>query len=173
MSTAIDFANLTLQDALDFAILVEDEAEERYQEFTSQMELHHTPEAAQFFRFMARNEHRHGEELRARRTELFGAAESHVDSSALYDVEAPQYDKARAFMSAKDSLLVALQSEVKAYDFFDKALEHIADASVRELFEELRSEEIDHQNMVKRELAKLPPEADFNPDDFTDEATAQ
>lgn len=173
MSTAIDFTNLTLKDALDFAILVEDEAEERYKEFTAQMEAHHTPEAAQFFRFMAGNERRHGEELRAQRSELFGDADSRVDRSMIFDVEAPQYDKARMFMSAKDSLLVALQSEVKAYEFFDQALEHIADASVRDLFQELRSEEIDHQNLVKRELAKLPPEPDFNPDDFADEATAQ
>lgn len=169
MTMNIDFSSLTLQDALDLAILIEDEAEERYNEFTAQMETHHTPEAAEFFRFMAGNERRHGQELRQRRVALFGRAERRVDSSALFDVEAPQYDKARAFMSAKDALQVALQSEVKAFDYFDAALAHVADQEVRELFAELREEEVDHQRLVKRELAKLPPEPGFDPTDFVDE----
>ena len=42
----IDFASLTLQDALDLAILIEEEAKERYEEFAENLSLHHTPEAA-------------------------------------------------------------------------------------------------------------------------------
>ena len=42
---AIDFAALSLQDALDLAILIEEEAQERYLEFVDQMQQHHTPEA--------------------------------------------------------------------------------------------------------------------------------
>ena len=37
MTTEIDFRKLSLKDALDLAILVEDEAMERYNEFTDQM----------------------------------------------------------------------------------------------------------------------------------------
>ena len=74
MADTIDFASLSLQDALDLAILVEEEAQERYLEFVDQMEQHHTPEAARFFAAMAKNEQKHGEELRARRRSLFGDA---------------------------------------------------------------------------------------------------
>ncbi len=43
MAATVDFASLSLQDALDLAILVEEEAQERYLEFVDQMEQHHTP----------------------------------------------------------------------------------------------------------------------------------
>ena len=59
----IDLAALSLMDALDLAILVEDEARERYEEFAFQMEQHRTPEAAKFFRYMVENESKHGDEL--------------------------------------------------------------------------------------------------------------
>ena len=64
MAATIDFAALSLQDALDLAMLVEEEAQERYLEFVDQMEQHHTKEAASFFAAMAKSEQKHGEELR-------------------------------------------------------------------------------------------------------------
>ena len=63
MSKIVDFASLDLKDALDLAIMIEDEARERYEEFAEQMEAHHTPEAARFFRFMSSNEEKHRAEL--------------------------------------------------------------------------------------------------------------
>jgi len=169
----IDVARLSLCDALDLAILIEQEAEERYEELASQMELHHTPDAATFFRFMARNEAKHGAQLAARREHLFGHTPRSVTRAALWDVEAPDYDQARAFMSVRAAMQAALASEAKAFAFFDEALPLVADADTRALFTELRQEEIDHQNLVKAELAKLPPEADVNDDAFEDEPTAQ
>ncbi|MCG6964570.1 MAG: ferritin family protein [Acidobacteria bacterium] len=173
MSTDIDFSALTLKDALDLAILIEDEAQGRYEEFASQMELHHTPEAAKFFVFMAGNEAKHGTELRERRQKLFADQPTNVSPEQLYDVEAPEYDQAAAFMSPRQALEVAYRAEVKAFDFFDKALPHVSNAEVQELFTELREEEVEHQQMVKAELAKLPPEPGFDPDDFVDEPVAQ
>lgn len=173
MSNDIDFGSLTLKDALDLAILIEDEAQERYEEFASQMELHHTPEAARFFVFMAGNEAKHGQELRARRQQLFADEATNVSPSQLYDVEAPEYDQAEAFMSARQALEVAYRAEVKAYEFFDRALPSVSNAEVHELFKELREEEVEHQQLVRNELAKLPPEPGFDPDDFVDEPVAQ
>ena len=69
MAATIDFASLSLQDALDLAILVEEEAQERYLEFVDQMEQHHTQEAARFFASMAKNEQKHGEELHVPRND--------------------------------------------------------------------------------------------------------
>ena len=82
MAATIDFAALDLQDALDLAILVEEEAQERYVELVDQMEMHHTKEAATFFAAMARNEQKHGDELRARRRALFGDAPRRVTARA-------------------------------------------------------------------------------------------
>ena len=101
MVAAIDFAHLSLQDALDLAILVEEEAQERYLELADQMEKHHTPEAARFFATMARNEQKHGEDLRPSAAPSSATLPARVTRSQLWDVEAPDYDQPRAFMSAR------------------------------------------------------------------------
>jgi rubrerythrin len=171
----IDFHGLSAYDALDLAILIEEEAEERYCEFAQQMEIHHTPDAAAFFRFMAENEARHRADLAERRAEQFGDAPRRVTRSLLWDVEAPDYDEARAFMSPRRAMETALRCEQKARAFFVDALGEIRDPSVRSIFEELRDEETQHEELVRGELAKLPAEAgtDVDPEDFTDEPTSQ
>jgi len=169
----IDFATLSLQDALDLAILIEDEARERYEEFAAQMDQHRTPDAARFFRFMAVNEAKHGEALAARRRERFGDAPRLVSGSALYDVEAPDYDEARAFMTPRQAMGAALRSEQKARAFFEGALPAVQDADVRALFQELREEEVEHEALVKAELAKLPPGPAFDEEDFVDPPAPQ
>jgi rubrerythrin len=173
MAETIEFASLTLQDALDLAILVEEEAQERYLEFVDQMEQHRTPEAASFFRAMARNEAKHGDELRARRRALFADQPRRVKRSMLWDIEAPDYDEPRAFMSARQAMEVALRSEVKAHEFFVKALPHVADPEVRKLFEELRDEEILHQTLVREALNALPPGPEPDAEDYVDEPVGQ
>jgi erythrin-vacuolar iron transport family protein len=169
----VDFGELSLMDALDLAILIEDEARERYEEFGDQMEVHHTPEAAEFFRQMAVNESKHGTELLARRRELFGGEATRMNRSMLWDVEAPDYDGARAFMSPRQAMAVALQSEIKAHDFFVAALPHVSDPAVAALFAELRDEEVYHQDLVRKQLDRLPSGPDTNPDDYSDEPVAQ
>ncbi|MCE9614665.1 MAG: ferritin family protein [Lentisphaerae bacterium] len=159
MSTShtIDFAALTLQDALDLGILIEEDARERYGEFVDQLEAHYTEEAAAFFRNMVRNEGKHRDWLTKRRTSLFGAAPSRVDASMLVEIEAPEFSEADIFMTLRQALDVALKAEVRAYRFFADALKHVRDPQVRELFTELRDEEVEHQQMVQREIDKLPP----------------
>jgi len=173
MATQIDFASLSLMDALDLAVLIEEEAKERYEDFAAQMDQHRTPEAAKFFRLMAVNEAKHGMELADRRTQLFGDAARTVTRAMIFDVEAPDFDEARAFMSPRQAMKAALASEVKAHAFFVAALPALKDAKVRVLFEELRDEEVEHQALVKAELAKLPPDSGLSDDDFVDEPAAQ
>lgn len=169
----IDFTSLSLMDALDLAILVEDEAQERYEEFAAQMEQHRTPEAAKFFRYMVENEAKHGRELQARRTQLFQDAPRSVTRAMIFDVEAPDFDAARAFMSPRKAMEAAMASEVKAHAFFVAALPSLKDAEVCALFEELRDEELEHQQLVAIELKKLPPESGLSDEDFVDEPAAQ
>jgi rubrerythrin len=168
MPREIDFASLSLVDALDLAILIEDEARDRYEEFVDQMDLHHTPEAARFFRAMAGNEEKHGADLRERRRQLFPDEPCRVTREMLWDVEAPGYDAARVFMSARQAMAVALEAEVKAHDYFAAALVHVTNADVKALFTELRDEEIEHQDLVKAAMAKLPSELESDPDDYAD-----
>ena len=172
MAKALDYANLSLMDALDLAILVEEEAQERYEEFAHQLTIHNTLEAAKFFLLMEQNEALHRVVLGARRKKLFGTLPRTVTREMLWDVEAPEYDGARAFMSLRQALDVVMAAETKAYEFYDTNLKHITDPEVRTLFEELRDEEAEHQAAVRVEMAKLPPGPDPDPEDWADEPNA-
>jgi rubrerythrin len=160
MAQKIDFAKLSLKDALDLAILIEDEAKERYEEFTKLVGGRYKGDARDVFKNMAGYEAKHGGELAARREKLFGKAPSSVTPEMIEEVEAPDYGKPRVFMSARQAFEVALKSEEKAYDYFDAALKHVKDADVRKLFEELRAEEVQHQEYIRKAMAGLPPGAD-------------
>jgi rubrerythrin len=173
MSVDIDFANLSIKDALDLAILVEQEAEERYRELADNLEFHNTKEAAKFFRFMVTCEAKHGEELSAKRKELFGDQPVSVDRSMLWDVEAPGFEAAKAFMTLQDALDVAMAAERKAFEFFDGALPEVSDPEVRELFTELRQEEVEHMQMVRDQMKNIPRGDGHDPADFADDPVAQ
>lgn len=169
----IDFSTLTLKDALDLAIRIEEEAYERYGELADQMELHDTPEAARFFRFMMANENKHRAELAARRDDLFSDAPSSITRAMIFDIEAPDYDEARAFMTVRAALGAALRAEEKAHAFFVSALPRIENVSVRTLFEDLCAEEVEHQELVRRELDKAPPDPEISSEDFADEPVGE
>jgi len=173
MSVDIDFANLSIKDALDLAILVEEEARDRYQELADNLDLHNTTDAAQFFRFMVDCEAKHGQDLQDKRRGLFDDEPSSVDRSMLWDVEAPGYESTRTFMTLEEALQVAMAAERKAFEFFDGALPEIKDAGVRELFTELRQEEVEHMEMVRGQMKKIPARDGFDPVDFADEPVAQ
>lgn len=163
----IDLENLALKDALDLATLIEEEARDRYEELAEQMHLHHTRGPEAFFLKMVRVEDKHRQELRARRTQLFGDAPCRVTRAMIFDVEAPDYDEVRQGMSPRDALMVAMRAEQKAHDFFVAALPRIKNPDVSALFSELRDEEIEHQAWVKAELDRLPntPEVPGDPSD--------
>lgn len=153
----IDFSKLNLQDALDLAVLIEEEAKERYEEFSKMLGERYDNDAHDVFVKMAANEAKHGEALLSRRKMLFGDAKVRVSRAMFDEVEAPDYSQPRQYMSPRQAALVALDSEKKAYDFFDQALKFVKDPEVKALFTELRVEEVEHQNLLKKLLEKLPP----------------
>ncbi len=173
MAHDLDFNSLTVRDALDLAVFIEEEAKQRYEDFAAQMELHHTPDAARFFHHMAANELKHAQKITERRTARFADEPVTVDRNLLFDVEAPEFDKARAFMSVRQALEVALESETKAYDFYVGALAAVEDDDLQELFVWLRDEEVAHQRMVRELMDRVGDDGPFDPDDFVDAPQAQ
>lgn len=167
----IDFATLSLIDALDLAVLIEEEARDRYAELADQMETHHTMEAGEFFRKMVRIEEIHRSELARRRKDMFGDAPTKVTRAMIFDIEAPDYDVARVHMTPMQALEAAMVSEVKAHDFFAAAVPRVKDLDVKALFEELREEEVEHQGWLKVEMDKRPATKDV-PGDQSDEPVA-
>ena len=170
--TGIDFERITLRDALDLAVLIEEEARDRYWEFAEQLATHDTPEVADFFSRMARIEDRHRTELLDRRRTLFGDAPTSVERRMLFDVEAPGYEAARAFMGVRKALEAVLAAEVKAYAFFNEAVPRVKDPELQALFQELRDEEVHHQSLVKAELARCPEKPDDS-EAYADDPVAQ
>jgi len=165
MAARLDFATLDLQDALDLAILIEEEAMERYQEFQKLVGGRYKGDASDVFKVMAENEGKHRAELVARRTQLFKGAPVRVDRAWLDDVEAPDRGTPRVFMGPRQAFELALQSEEKAHDYFAGALTHVKDARVKALFEELKGEELQHKRYIKKLLANLPPGPDVEEQD--------
>lgn len=157
MPTKVDFSTLNLQDALDLAILIEKESEERYHWFADIIGESYHGDAASFFTMMAGNERIHGDELSERRRSLFGDLPTRITANMIDDdIEAPDLGKARAHLSPGKAYDVAMESEIKAYNFFNEALAGIEDESVRKLFEELRDEELQHQELLKKQKEKYP-----------------
>lgn len=168
MATRLDFATLNLMDALDLATLIEVEAYKRYTQFAERLGTHSEEDAAAVFQAMAVNENKHGEEIAERRLALFGGQKPKVTLDDLFDVEAPDFGAARRDLSALEAYHVALSSERKAFDFYDRALRHVTEPTVKALFEELRTEEAEHVRMIEEIIAKLPPSSRVGPVDEDD-----
>jgi rubrerythrin len=171
MSTSLDLAKLSLMDALDLATLIEEEARQRYETFAKQLGTAGSGyNAGAFFASMAKNEAKHGTDLLNRRIELFGKVPMKLKLTDLYDVEAPEMGAPRRGMSTLQAFEVGLEAEQKAYDFYDGALPGVTDPDVRELFIELRDEELEHVEMLKAEMAKLPESASVETENDPDDA---
>jgi rubrerythrin len=170
MSTSLDLSKLSLMDALDLAILIEEEAHQRYTLFASQIgRTGNRNDPGAFFASMADNEAKHGNELLARRIDRFGKSPMNVKLTDLFDVEAPDSGEVRRGMSMVQAFELGLAAEKKAYNFYDSALPGITDPEIKTLFTELRDEETEHVEMIREAMAKLPEiagvETENDPDD--------
>jgi erythrin-vacuolar iron transport family protein len=166
MSTKVDFAKLTLMDALDLAALIEIEASKRYTLFAEQLGTRTTDDAGAVFESMAVNENKHCEQLAERRFALFGDTPPKVKPDDIFDVEAPDVGATRWDMSPLKAYQVALMAERKAHAFYDQALRWVTQPDVKALFEELREEESEHVQMLSDIMAKLPPSAESDLEDL-------
>lgn len=169
MAVKLDFSKLDLMDALDLAILIEDEAHQRYSFFAEQIGRREALDAGSIFETMSKNEAKHGQQLNERRKKLFGDKPRRVSKTAIFDVEAPEFGAPSWNMSALKALQLSLSSEDKAYWFYDEAIKYVRDPAVRELFTELRDEETEHVRMVKEAIAALPPGSDKDVSDEDEE----
>lgn len=156
MKNKIDFKTLTLMDALDIAILIEEESEQRYLQFADLIGDRYEGDAGDFFNEMANYEALHARHLSERRQKLFGKKPTRVNSEMIWNVEAPEESKPRPYMSVRQAFEIAIESEQKAFDFFDKALAHVTDKETHALFEELRGEEAQHKRTLTEKLKSVP-----------------
>ncbi|HTN49132.1 MAG TPA: ferritin family protein [Burkholderiaceae bacterium] len=166
MAAKVDFSTLSLMDSLDLATLIEVEAFKRYNLFVEQ--IGSSTDAGSFFQSMADNERKHADQLAQRRSALFGDAPARVKLDDIFDVEAPDVGATRWNMSEFTACQVALYSERKAFEFYNRSLRRVTQPDVKALFEELRDEEAEHIRMVEEIIAKLPPSSKVDLEDEDD-----
>jgi rubrerythrin len=153
MALRIDFELLDLRSAFDFAIGIEEDAQLRYQEFAVTVS---DPGAAAFFLEMVENEARHRRQLASRRDVMFRHAPPRFDTSIVEEgVEAPGEGEVVPSISAREAMEVALGAETRAHDFYAAAIPHLRDPDVRAFFEELRLEEVEHQQAIRERITRL------------------
>ncbi len=154
MALKVDFSRMDGRDALDIAIVIEDEAQLAYEHLADWVGSDGNTEAADFFKRMAVREKRHKEEITERRAELFGDVPARHDEAAPWEAELPDYESLGRKVSLEEAFNVAMGAETRAHDFYAEALDYIEAPEVVELFDWLRKAEIEHQRMLDEEMKR-------------------
>jgi rubrerythrin len=154
MGLDMDFSKLQPHDVLDLAIFAEEEAEEQYEHFAALMEAAGSRDVAEFFRKMAGREKLHRDQIAERRQALYANARPNLANRAVWGVEAPYDAKADSSLSLAAAFVIALDSERRAHDYYAAALLQPLDATVSQLFENLRKAELEHAKLLELEKAR-------------------
>jgi len=139
-------------DILDLACFFEREAADTYRQLASWAERN-SPGSAEFFQRMARLESQHDSQIEERRRTLFGDRPSRYTDAAPWEVEMPDFDKVGASFSVEQAYALALGAEQRAEAYFRKAIDYISDPEAVRILEDLAEEELEHQRLLKEEMA--------------------
>ncbi len=146
----------SLGEFLAHAIELEVESAERYRELADSMEVHNNPEVAELFRQLAGYGDDHADEVRERTTgvELPKIPPWDFKWSCPEAPEAPCMEDAHYMMNKCQALELALHNEVRGRDFYAEVAAKSPDAEVRQVAEEMATEEDTHVEMLKVWLSK-------------------
>ena len=127
-------------------------------ELAEMMETHNNTEVAELFRRMAEYEGHHVAQILAD----MGWAEDQYAPHGVPGWGSPEppesvpVDEMHYLMHPWHALQLALAAEQRAVEFFDTMVREAHDAAVRRAAEEMRAEEVEHVELVKAWLAKVP-----------------
>ena len=152
MAVEFDFSKLNAMDVLDLACFIEREAAGNYEQLASWAEKN-SPGAAQFFQRMARLEGQHDSQIEERRRALFGDQPSRYVDSAPWEVEVPDFDKVGTSFTLEQAYALALGAEERAEAYFRQAVDYISDPETASILEGLAEEELEHQRLLRNEMA--------------------
>ncbi len=155
MRSVIDFAELDLRGALDFAILIEEDAQLRYEQL-ARLLGDDAGGAGDVFRAMIVTEAGHRRALVERRAVLFGDAPPRIEISVMDEgVERPDVDDDELPRTAREALELSRAAERHAYEFYREALPCLRAPDARAFFEGLMEEELEHEAILARKIAEL------------------
>lgn len=165
----------TVTEFMALALVMENEAAQRYAEFADAMEVHNNLDVANLFRKMADIEGRHATQIMAE----MGWKEVPplpAGTPTWEGFEAPETtpgDEVHYLMQPYHALQLALQNEERAERFFGRLASVATVATVRKAALELQAEEREHVELVRAWMSKVPkPDADWaddpDPPSYTD-----
>lgn len=155
MGMDFDFSMLKPMDILDLAIYVEEEAQEHYEQLASWVQDPADDRVLSFLKRMAGLEALHRQQIMELREKKFGPTPPNYTSNVAWEVEMPDYDKFGESMTLVQAMEMALESEDRAYRYYNEAIGYFTDEESIQLLERLRNSEVDHKRMVQEEIDRL------------------
>ena len=157
----------TLDEFMALALLMENEAAQRYSELADAMETHNNRDVAELFRRMATIEARHAQKIMAE-MKWQDAPAVPVGLQRWAGFESPETtpsEDVHYLMQPYQALQLALAGEQRAEQFFARLVTVAKVATVRKAARELRDEEREHVALVLAWMKKFPkPAADWADD---------
>lgn len=148
----------TLSEFMQKALEMELEATQRYAEFADAMEMHNNREVAELFRKMSEIEGKHAAMI----MDEMGWKEAPPPTPGglrWEGFEAPEtiaVDEVHYLMQPYHALTLALASEERAARFFARMAEIATTEAVRKAALELHAEELEHVELIRKWMEKVP-----------------
>ncbi len=165
----------TLDEFMALALLMENEAAQRYSELADAMETHNNRDVAELFRRMAAIEAKHAQKIMTEmKWRTAPAVPIGLQSwSGFESPETTPGEDVHYLMHPYHALQLALAGEQRAEQFFARLVTLAKVATVRKAARELRDEEREHVTLVKAWMKKVPKPAtdwadDPDPPRYTD-----
>ncbi len=162
-----DFASLSAREALNLAISIEARNADLYRQFGDLFNGFQDPESCEIastFWDMADEEERHGKALQARFVERYNDDPKPIAEEDIREkIEVPKIASGEIFAIARAQVSqvprnrafeIALVAERSAMKFYARLLETTQDKDLRELYEELASDEDDHVRSLQRRITR-------------------
>jgi len=158
----------TAGELLAHAYQMELEAQERYVYLADQMDLHNNVDLARLFRELARVEGIHAndilEQMQGMQVPQLGPLDYKWSGSE--SPEAIDMGDMHYLMTPRQALLLALDAERNAFEFFDNLLNSTDNQEIKHFAAEFAEEEREHVELVLRELKKHPESAERKREDM-------
>ena len=153
----------TLEALMAQALTMEREAVARYTELAEMMETHNNTEVAALFRKMAEYEGHHVAQILA---DMGWAEDSFAPRNPAWSSPEPPesvpVDEMHYLMHPWHALQLALAAEQRAVSFFEALVRDAPNEAVRGAADEMRAEEVEHVQLIRAWIAKVPkPSAEW------------
>jgi rubrerythrin len=167
---------MNLQQALSdistffaYAITLEEEAAERFDEMADALEIHNNPKVARAFRTLAGFGRKHAEEIiaLAKDYELPNIAPWDFEWDDPESPETAGMDAVHYLMNTAHALEIALANELRAHDFYHRISTDTRDAEIKRLAADFALEEKEHVALLQQWIIDCPDSTEdwrFDPD---------